>query len=385
MPSLWVRRDGEMVPLEQEGHHTEDAFQRELADNPALLASAIDADGDWILIARELRIQVADVDGVGYWRLDHLFIDSQGVPTLVEVKQSGDPRARREVVAQMLDYAASFATDWDARRLRQLWLDRLAEEGEDCDEHEVLTTSPRFETAEEFWDEVQTRIDAGRIRLLFVADRLSGPLVRIIEYLNEQLRDVEVLGVEVVRHVGGEPRLVAFQPVVRGRTMASQRSKSSSERRTQGEFEAVLLEHHGQAALESVQALVARAEALEAFVSIGRGERSPRLFLNFPHPTRSKPYWPLAVNPRPGKVVLFLRYLAYQPAFEDEQVRADYVDRMAQAIGKPLHGADRLGGFPFFDVEELTDPARLDAVTGVLAWVVSQVEAEAATTGGPPT
>ena len=246
---------------------------------------------------------------------------------------------------------------------------------------EVLTSSPRFETAEEFWDEVQTRIDAGRIRLLFVADRLSGPLVRIIEYLNEQLRDAEVLGVEVVRHVGGEPKVVAFQPVVRGRTSASQRSKASGERRTQGEFEAVLLEHHGQPALEAAQTLVTRAAALGSFVSIGRGERSPRLFLNFPHPVRSKPYWPLAVNPKPGKVVLFLRYLKYQPAFEDEQVRADYVDRMGQAIGKPLHGADRLGGFPYFDVAEITDPAKLDAVVGVLKWVVGQVEAEASTDG----
>lgn len=56
---------------------------------------------------------------------------------------------------------------------------------------------------------------------------------------------------------------------------------------------------------------------------------------------------------------------------------------MAQAIAKPLHGADRLGRFPFFDVEELTDPARLDAVAGVLEWVVAQVAADASNAGGP--
>jgi hypothetical protein len=37
------------------------------------------------------------------WSLDHLFLD---VPTLVEVKRSTDTRVRREVVGQMLDYAA---------------------------------------------------------------------------------------------------------------------------------------------------------------------------------------------------------------------------------------------------------------------------------------
>jgi hypothetical protein len=37
------------------------------------------------------------------WSLDHLFIDGDGVPTLVRVKRTSDPRARREVVAQMLE------------------------------------------------------------------------------------------------------------------------------------------------------------------------------------------------------------------------------------------------------------------------------------------
>jgi hypothetical protein len=34
-------------------------------------------------------------------------VDEAGVPTLVEVKRSSDTRARREVVARMLDYAAN--------------------------------------------------------------------------------------------------------------------------------------------------------------------------------------------------------------------------------------------------------------------------------------
>src|SRR4051794_12230288 len=41
--------------------------------------------------------------GSSRWSLDHLFVDQEGVPTLVEVKRSSDTRARREVVAQMLD------------------------------------------------------------------------------------------------------------------------------------------------------------------------------------------------------------------------------------------------------------------------------------------
>jgi len=42
-------------------------------------------------------------DGV----LDHLLLDQDGIPTFVECKRASDTRIRREVVAQMLDYAAT--------------------------------------------------------------------------------------------------------------------------------------------------------------------------------------------------------------------------------------------------------------------------------------
>ena len=40
-----------------------------------------------------------------------------GIPTLVEVKRSTDTRLRREVVGQMLDYAANAVVYWPVERL----------------------------------------------------------------------------------------------------------------------------------------------------------------------------------------------------------------------------------------------------------------------------
>jgi hypothetical protein len=42
------------------------------------------------------------------------FVDQDAVPTFVEVKRSSDTRLRREVVGQMLDYAANASAHWDA-------------------------------------------------------------------------------------------------------------------------------------------------------------------------------------------------------------------------------------------------------------------------------
>jgi len=51
---------------------------------------------------------VPSIDGGGdRWSADHLFLDQDAIPTFVEVKRSTDTRIRREVVGQMLDYAAN--------------------------------------------------------------------------------------------------------------------------------------------------------------------------------------------------------------------------------------------------------------------------------------
>ena len=51
--------------------------------------------------------------------LDHLFIDTRGIPVIVEVKRSSDTRIRREVVGQMLDYAANGTRYWPISKLRE--------------------------------------------------------------------------------------------------------------------------------------------------------------------------------------------------------------------------------------------------------------------------
>jgi hypothetical protein len=48
---------------------------------------------------------IGDYDGADYVASGSA--DAAGVPTLVEVKRSSDTRARREVVAQLLEYAAN--------------------------------------------------------------------------------------------------------------------------------------------------------------------------------------------------------------------------------------------------------------------------------------
>ena len=96
---------------------------------------------------------------------------------------------------------------------------------------------------------------------MFVADQLSPTLVRVIEYLNGQLRTAEVLGVEVVRHApatAGGP--VVYQPVVRGRNSPIAQRKAPPQRRSRDDFDEVVRTRLGEDVLSAVSSLIEKAE-----------------------------------------------------------------------------------------------------------------------------
>lgn len=377
MATVWIEDDRGLVQLEPSAYSKEVDLQRFIAEHPMVLASAVEPDEReprWLLVKQELSITIDDGPERFNWSLDHLFIDGRGMPTLVEVKRSSDPRSRREVIGQMLDYVASFKTTWTAESLRDLWQRNCANPEQMLD---PVLGAGTVGDANAFWDLVDTRINAGELRLLFVADRLSAPVVRIIEFLNEQLRTTEVIGVEVLPHRSpADASVVAYVPTVRGRTSAVAASKGAPERRSMEEFEQMLSGRHGNECLEGVQALVAEAARLGGFPTIGTDVRDPRLYLNLRDPDSGKVFWPFAISSGKGKVELQLRWLANNPRFADDDRRAELVSRCATAIGESID-AQRLDGFPGFYVGAL---ARADVVlrlANVLDWCMESPSASA--------
>jgi hypothetical protein len=121
------------------------------------------------------------------------------------VKRSSDTRLRREVVGQMLDDAANAVSHWPPERIRSTFEAACEQREGDSDEAvEALLGAEEVgeDSVKEFWGAVKTRLQAGRIRLVFVADEMPRELRRIIEFLNQQMDPAEVLGVEVRQFVG---------------------------------------------------------------------------------------------------------------------------------------------------------------------------------------
>ena len=105
-------------------HHyeREDLLQALIEKYPNLLAGdqiGGDESTKFMLVKREAGIP----DGEGTsdrWSIDHILLDQFGIPTLVEVKRSTDTRVRREVVGQLLEYAANIEAYWSLEKIREL-------------------------------------------------------------------------------------------------------------------------------------------------------------------------------------------------------------------------------------------------------------------------
>lgn len=220
--------------LEAKQYDSEALLQRLIAEYPALLPGYQIEPKDprrWVLVKQEIGIP-GEPYGGETWSLDHLFLDQDGVPTLVEVKRASDTRIRREVVGQLLDYAANAVLYWKPEEVRDKFESTCNDKGQNPNDvlAILLNCAPDDdELFEEFWNKVFARLKSGEIRLVFVADDIPDKLARIIEFMDLHMSDVDVVGVALPQYFGDGVRTIV--PRVMGRTATAERVKVNKQPR----------------------------------------------------------------------------------------------------------------------------------------------------------
>lgn len=97
--------NSDLMAMEETPYDSEKLLQGVLTEYPGLLAGEqINSEQPrrWLLVTREMAVQ-GEEDGAARWSLEHLFLDQNAVPTLVEVKKGSNTGIRRKVIGQMLD------------------------------------------------------------------------------------------------------------------------------------------------------------------------------------------------------------------------------------------------------------------------------------------
>lgn len=253
-----LSKDESLSEVEEAEYPAEAVLQELLAKHPSLLGGHEMTPKEprrWLLVSREMGVPDAEDTG-NRWSLDHLFIDQDGTPTFVECKRSSDTRGRREVVAQMLDYAANGVRYWSVDSIRQKASETSQDAGRTLDEDVLnLIESKNPEEVEIFWNTFQRKLQSGEVRLVFVADEIPPELKRLVEFLNEQMQRVEVLALEVKHYVGLNQKVLVPRLVGRTETAIIQREQGTSSgwrRMERGRF----LECHKPAAVRLFEMLL---------------------------------------------------------------------------------------------------------------------------------
>jgi hypothetical protein len=260
---IYVLRDGgELSELTPAQYTDEDFFQGLIEKHPEILAGdQINPDNPrkWLLVSREMGVP-AEQDGGSQWYLDHLFIDQDAVPTFVEVKRSTDTRIRREVVAQMLDYAAHAVQYWPIELIREAYEKNIRE----TNSLSYIGIAPDNEDA--FWQSVSVNLRAGRICLIFAADVIPPPLQRIIEFLNTQMVDTEVLGLEIKQFLSTDGLTTLVPNLIGNTASASQTKRAESRKWDEASFMEQAIRTSGNETAAICEKLLRTFESLGCFL-----------------------------------------------------------------------------------------------------------------------
>jgi hypothetical protein len=197
-----IHKDGSGVQeLKQQDFEKENILQKLLNDYPKIIAGNLINESKprkWLSIDREYGIPDKEDSG-DRWSIDHLFLDQDAIPTLIEVKRSTDTRLRREVIGQLLEYAANAVQYWDAVKLQAIFEGRCRQKERDPQDELLKILDREYD---EYWESVKTNLETGKIRLLLVSDEIPFETRSIVEFLNEKMNDVEVLAFEIKKYAG---------------------------------------------------------------------------------------------------------------------------------------------------------------------------------------
>ncbi len=345
LPIFTETADGQLTPMRPSSPPDEDSLQDLIGRFPEVISG----DGEPLLLVRREQTVPDAMDGSSRWSLDHLFVSHNAVPVLVEVKRATDTRIRREVIGQLMDYAANGVAYWQPGSLAAAFEKHCQSEGVDYDI--AIAQFLGDEDPQEFWNQVDANLAAGRIRLIIAADAIPKELARIVEFLNEQMH-CTVLAVELTYFESEDGRRT-LAPKIIGETERTELSKKKSRPVPDPISVEDWLEKHivgkGDPTLQGTHHLINMVRGMGGNVTIS--EQQGSMLANW-HTDDGTVTWPFVLGAN-GRLGISFGWIKSRPALRDEATRRKFLERMHEAVGGI--STSNVNGHPTFPIERLSD------------------------------
>jgi hypothetical protein len=195
-----VMADGRPRVLQRAGHRSDDLLRGLLDHRPDLLLGPPGPADQRRLLLVTRQMTGARPSSSGIPALERVYVDSDAVPLLVELHEAAHARAG-DVLLRLLDRVAVELPHCGGGRLRGL---ARSTHG-DHDEADLLARTLGWSGGPDaFWQRVEANLSRDRVRIVIVADRLPDDLARMVDFLDGQLRDVEIRAVEISLYGSGQ-------------------------------------------------------------------------------------------------------------------------------------------------------------------------------------
>jgi hypothetical protein len=214
---------GKVTPLNETKFTEEGKLQDYLEKYPNLipLSDIVEGASDLVCIGREV--------GAGSGAIDLLCVDKDGLLTIIETKLRRNRELRREVIGQIIEYAA-YVSQWaadDVYRVASEYFsksDKVPAEykGKTLDEGMKQIVGEEF-SDEDFRSSIGQNLREGRIRLIIAVDELIEPLRATVTFLNSQ-SNFDILLLEVSDFEESETKRVLV-PLLFGYAQTRETSK----------------------------------------------------------------------------------------------------------------------------------------------------------------
>jgi len=262
----------------------------------------------------------------------------------------------------MLDYAANGVAYWPVEEIKSLF-------EKNCDEDALTTLLGPDASAEDFWGRVKINLQAGKVRMLFVADLIPPELRRIVEFLNKQMDPAEVLALEL-QQFEGEGGLKTLVPRLYGQTEEAKQKKAISERREWDE-ESIYEEMKRRCGPDVVDVAKKIAKWMKGNADLtwfGHGKIDGAMGTTFI--SGGDKLYPLQFNAS-GRVYVNLGY-CIKGTFESPDKRLEWIRRLNRldGISIPQTASDR---YPSVKLQLLKDEGRLNGFLETMDWFVSEI------------
>jgi hypothetical protein len=373
---FFIKDDGQLFEMNSHEFLKEDDFQKLIENYPNLLAgSQIDEENPrrWLLVKRELGLPSSEKES-DRWSVDHLFLDQDAIPTIVEVKRSSDTRIRREVVGQMLDYAANGVVYWPIEKIRQAFFERVQKEGKNPD-NELINLIGEDADIEAFWSNVEINLKTGNLRLLFVADEIPKELRRIVEFLNERMSPTEILALQLKHYVSGEHKVLV--PTIYGHTSQAEIRKPRTQKPSVDWNLDLAIEKFEETRGKEIAGAVKKVldwckENMPNF-KFGKGHFYPYIGPYLTYKNKSiQIFWLTADNN--GKIQIQLGTLKNFPPFDDETYKKRFIDSLNEIEGVLLPTTTDWSINPQISLKILLDDSSLKKFLEINEWVIEQIK-----------